>query len=298
MKTLREEIASGRVLVSDGGWGSFLVAAGLQPGECPELWNVTHPDVVKDIAKQYADAGADMVMTNSFGGTRIKLEAYGLSDRVSELNEAAARLSRAVAGDTRHVLASVGPTGKFLMMGEVTEDDLYAQFREQAIALERGGADACSVETMSALDEAGIAVRAVRENTKLEVVASFTFTTLTDTGYRTMMGVSAPDMAAAMLDAGAHILGINCTLGPREMVSVARELRAAAPGTPILVHPNAGSPIRADDGSVTYPETPESMAACVPDLINAGVNIIGGCCGTGPAHIRAIAKAVAAAAGA
>ncbi|MFA6244945.1 MAG: homocysteine S-methyltransferase family protein [Candidatus Hydrogenedentales bacterium] len=298
MKSLREEIASGKVLVSDGGWGSFLVAAGLQPGECPELWNVSHPDVVKDIARQYADAGADMVMTNSFGGTRVKLEAYGLADRVGELNEAAARLSRDVVGETRHVLASIGPTGKFLMMGEVTEDELYAQFREQAIALERGGADACSIETMSALDEAGIAVRAVRENTKLEVVASFTFTTLTDTGYRTMMGVSASDMAAAMLDAGAHILGINCTLGPREMVSVARELRAAAPSTPILVHPNAGSPIRGDDGSVSYPETPESMAACVPDLINAGVNIIGGWCGTGPAHIRAIAKAVAAAKGA
>ena len=298
MKSLREEIASGKVLVSDGGWGSFLVAAGLQPGECPELWNVSHPDVVKDIARQYADAGADMVMTNSFGGTRVKLEAYGLADRVGELNEAAARLSRDVVGKTCHVLASIGPTGKFLMMGEVTEDELYAQFREQAIALERGGADACSIETMSALDEAGIAVRAVRENTKLEVVASFTFTTLTDTGYRTMMGVSAADMAEAMLEAGAHILGINCTLGPREMVSVARELRAAAPSTPILVHPNAGSPIRGDDGSVSYPETPESMAACVPDLINAGVNIIGGCCGTGPAHIRAIAKAVAVAAGA
>ncbi|MCC6487925.1 MAG: homocysteine S-methyltransferase family protein [Candidatus Hydrogenedentes bacterium] len=292
MKSIREDVAQKGILVSDGGWGTFLVAAGLGPGECPELWNIDHPDVVRSIAKSYADAGADIVMTNSFGGSRITLEPHGLADRASELNEVAARLSREVAGETIHVLASMGPTGKLLMMGDVTEEQLYNAFAEQAIALERGGADACSVETMAALDEAAIAVRAVKENTALEVVASFTFNMHTDTGYRTMMGVSIADMAAGMLSEGADILGANCSLGPIERIEVIRDLRAAAPTIPILVHPNAGMPHRADDGCVTYPETPEMMASRVPELVKAGANIIGGCCGTGPGHIRAIVAAV------
>ena len=292
MKSIREDIARKGILVSDGGWGTFLVAAGLGPGECPELWNVEHPEVVRNIAKSYVDAGADIIMTNSFGGSRITLEPHGLAARAPELNKAAARLSREVAGDSIHVLASMGPTGKLLLMGDVTEDQLYAAFAEQAIALESGGADACSVETMAALDEAALAVRAVKENSGLEVVASFTFSMRTDTGYRTMMGVSIADMVAAMLNEGADILGANCSLGPAEMVEVIQGLREEAPTVPILVHPNAGMPQRADDGSITYPETPDMMASRVPALIKAGATIIGGCCGTGPDHIRAIAAAV------
>lgn len=292
MQTMREQIAAGRVLVSDGGWGSFLVARGMQPGECPELWCVGHADDVRGIAEMYADAGADIVMTNSFGGTRFKLAHYGLAARVAELNEAAARLSRDAAGPARHVMASVGPTGKILMMGDVAEEEIYDAFREQALALEAGGADACTVETMAALDEAALAVRAARENTGLEVVASFTFDTKTPGGYRTMMGVSPEMMAEAMLEAGAHILGANCSLGSDEMVEVVAALRAAAPGVPILVHPNAGRPCQHPDGRIEYPETPKMMAANVPRLVAAGAGIIGGCCGTGPDHIRAICAAV------
>ncbi|MBW7862973.1 MAG: homocysteine S-methyltransferase family protein [Candidatus Hydrogenedentes bacterium] len=292
MQTMREQIAAGRVLVSDGGWGSFLVARGMQPGECPELWCVGHADDVRGIAEMYADAGADIVMTNSFGGTRFKLAHYGLAARVAELNEAAARLSRDAAGPARHVMASVGPTGKILMMGDVAEEEIYDAFREQALALEAGGADACTVETMAALDEAALAVRAARENTGLEVVASFTFDTKTPDGYRTMMGVSPEMRAEAMLEAGAHILGANCSLGSDEMAEVVAALRAAAPGVPILVHPNAGRPCQHPDGRIEYPETPEMMAANVPRLVAAGAGIIGGCCGTGPDHIRAIRAAV------
>lgn len=292
MQTMREQIAAGRVLVSDGGWGSFLVARGMQPGECPELWCAGHAEDVRGIAEMYADAGADIVMTNSFGGTRFKLEHYGLAARAAELNEAAARLSRDAAGPSRHVMASVGPTGKILMMGEVSEEEIYDAFREQAVALEAGGADACTVETMAALDEAALAVRAARENTGLEVVASFTFDTKTPAGHRTMMGVSPEMMAEAMLEAGAHILGANCSLGSDEMIEVVAALRAAAPGVPILVHPNAGRPCQHPDGRIEYPETPEMMAANVPLLVAAGAGIIGGCCGTGPDHIRAIRAAV------
>ncbi len=292
MNSILNALRERKYLVSDGGWGTFLVAAGLGPGECPELWNADRPDVVRTIASTYAEAGADIVMTNSFGGSRITLEPYGLASRASELNEAAARLSREAVGDRAQVLASVGPTGKILMMGDVTEEELYDAFKEQAEALARGGADACSVETMTAIDEAAIAARAVKENTDLELVCSFTFSMRTDDGYRTMMGVSVAEMAEAMLAAGADVLGVNCSLGPKEMVEVVRDLHAAAPDTPILVHPNAGMPKRADDGTVTYPESPEGMACQVPALVAAGASILGGCCGTGPDHIRAIARTV------
>ena len=292
MNTIREDIKKKQVLVSDGAWGTFLLQKGMQPGECSELWCVEHPDDVRDIARMYVDAGVDIVMTNSFGGTAFKFEHSGLGGRVAELNRAAAALSREAAGDSVHVLASIGPTGKILMMGDVTEEELYTAFKEQAVALEEGGADACVVETMTALDEGCIGVRAAKENTSLEVIASFTYDTKTAEGYRTMMGVSPAEMAAATLEAGADMIGANCSLGSDEMVVVVRELRSVAPETPILVQANAGRPLQHDDGRIEYPETPEIMAGNVAALIEAGANIIGGCCGTGPDHIRAIRAAV------
>jgi 5-methyltetrahydrofolate--homocysteine methyltransferase len=177
-------------------------------------------------------------------------------------------------------------------MGDVMEEELYAAFREQAEALERGGADAVCIETMTALDEAGIAVRAAKEHTDLEIIASFTFDREVNGVYHTMMGVNPEQMATAMLEAGADILGANCSLGPAEMVSVVRGLRAGAPDTPILVHPNAGQPVLTDAG-VVYPESPAKFAARVPALLDVGANILGGCCGTTPEHIRALAAAVA-----
>ncbi len=280
-----------KVLVSDGAWGTFLYEKGLKPGDCPELWNVTHRADVLDIARRYLEAGADMIETNSFGGSRLKLEQFGLAEKTVELNRAAAAISREAAGPDRHVLGSIGPSGKMLMMGDTTEEQLYDVFREQALALEQGGADACCIETFSAIDEAVCAVRAARENTRLEVICTFTFDRTMTGEYRTMMGISPAEMAVALAKAGAHIIGTNCGNGFERMIDIVREIRAACPTMPVLVHANAGLPeIR--DGHTCFPESPSYMASKVPALIHAGANIIGGCCGTTPAHIREIRTAV------
>jgi len=285
--TITEAVKSGRVLVSDGAWGTFLQQKGMTPGECPELWNIEHPDEVRSIAQSYIDAGSDMVETNSFGGTRFKLEHYGLESRVAEINEAAARLSVEAIGDGQWVIASVGPTGKMLLMGDVTEEELYEAFKEQAVALEKGGASAICVETMSALDEAALAVKAAKENTDCEVICTFTFERTVNGDYRTMMGVSPEQFAEEILEAGADIIGTNCGNGIERMIDIVKALRAVAPDTPILVHANAGLP-KSIDGVDVFPESPEQMAAQVPALIAAGANILGGCCGTTPEHIKAI----------
>lgn len=286
-----DAVKSGKILVSDGAWGTFLQKKGLQPGECPELWCIDRPADVLDVAKNYVEAGADMVETDSFGGSSFKLEHYGLADRAAEINEAAARISRQAAGENNWVIASIGPTGKMLLMGDVTEDELYNSFKEQAIAFEKGGADAVCIETMSAIDEATLAVKAAKENTSLEIICTFTFEKTVNNDYRTMMGVTPTEMAKAMVEAGADIIGTNCGNGIARMIDIVKEIKAAAPNTPILVHANAGAPVNVG-GVDTFPESPDDMKAQVPALIAAGANIIGGCCGTTPAHIKAIKEAV------
>jgi len=283
-------VKSGKVFVSDGAWGTFLQHKGLKPGECPELWCLERPAEVLDVARSYIAAGADMIETNSFGGSRFKLEHYGLADRTTELNEAAARISREAAGPDKRVIASIGPTGKILVAGEVTEEALYAAFKEQALALAQGGADALCIETMSAADETSLAIRAAREHTPCEVICTFTFQRGAK-GYRTMMGLSPARAAESAVQAGAQIIGANCGNGMEQMIQIVKEMRAADGTVPILVHANAGLP-RNVNGVDVFPESPEEMAARVPALVEAGASIVGGCCGTTPAHIQAIRKAV------
>lgn len=291
MNRIAEKIRNGKVLVSDGAWGTFLQQKGLGPGECPEIWNLNRAEDVLAIANSYIEAGADMIETNSFGGNYFKLSSYNLQGKVTEINRAAAQISRKAAGADRHVLGSIGPTGKLIMMGDVTYEELYEAFTVQAVALMNGGADALIVETMSDLEEAKAAVHACLDHTTCEVICTMTFEKSGEDSYHTMMGVTPALMTEEITGAGAQIIGANCGNGIRDMIGIVKEIRRVNSTIPVLIHANAGMPVY-KAGKTIFPESPEQMAEFIAALADAGANIIGGCCGTTPEHIRRIAEII------
>lgn len=291
MKKIKERILSGDILVSDGAWGTILHSKGLKMGECPEKWNIDHRADVLDIAKSYVGAGADMIETNSFGGSKFKLEYFGLDQKVSEVNKAAAEISREAAGNNVYVLGSVGPTGKIIMTGDITLEELYDCFKEQVEALESGGADAILLETMFDLEEAKCGIRAAKENTSCEVICTMTFDGNDNIGFHTMMGTTPEVAAESLIEAGADIIGANCGIGIENMVAITRQIRLVDKKIPILIQANAGLQ-NIIDGRAVFPETPDYIAKWIRPLIIAGANIIGGCCGTTPEYILKIVEVV------
>ena len=273
-------------VITDGAWGTQLQSLGLPPGECPDHWNLTHPDEVRQVAQRYVDAGSQVILTNTFGANRITLAGHGLADNAKEINTAGVRISKDAAGSRALVFASMGPCGKMLMTGDVTEEELSSAFTEQAAALAAAGADAIVIETMTDIEEARIAVHAAHA-TGLPVIASMVFDSGKDKD-RTMMGTPPEVVAEELTAAGADVIGANCGLGIEGYIPIARRMRAATT-LPVWIKANAGLP-EMNNGTITYHTTPEEFATQAKQLREAGVAFVGGCCGTSPEFVAALTR--------
>jgi len=291
MSGLMERLKSGEVLTADGAMGSLLIERGLPTGDCPERWNLDHPEVLEEIARLYAEAGAQIVQTNTFGGSPLKLSHYGLDICTEQINVTAVRAVRKAVSADVLVSASCGPTGRMLKpYGDVEPEEISAAFERQLKAILAEGVDMICIETMMDLGEATLAVQAARSvSTTIPIAATMTFD-LTKHGFFTVMGVTIEQAAIALAEAGADIVGSNCGNGIDNMVAIAEEFHKHS-NQPILIQSNAGLPEMVDN-QIVYRETPEFMAARVPRLLESGVGIIGGCCGTTPAHITALRTAI------
>ncbi len=286
-----ERIAAGEILISDGAMGTMLMSHGLKPGEPPESFNLSKPDVLESIAKAYLDAGADIIQTNTFGASPLKLALFGLDERTEEINRNAVQAVRHAIGNAAYVSGSCGPSGKLIKpYGDTESDAMYTSFKQQMAALIHAGVDIICVETMTDLTEIILAVKAAKKiDAQIPVMATMTFDP-TPKGFFTVMGVSVKQAAEGLEDAGADIIGSNCGNGIENMVKIAREFKHCSM-LPIIIQSNAGMP-EMDGAETIYPETPSFMAEKATELAELGISIIGGCCGTTPEHIRSIREAV------
>jgi 5-methyltetrahydrofolate--homocysteine methyltransferase len=286
---LLERVRRGEGILGDGAWGSVLLERGLPPGHAPERWVLERPDEIARLAREYLEAGAEILTTNTFGGSPSRLRLHGLEDQLDAINATAVRIAREVAGRDAYVSASVGPSGVLLApYGPGDPGAIREGFARQIAALAAAGADLICIETMTDVAEAEIAVRAAREAAPgLPVIATMTFD-LTPRGAFTVMGTRVAEAATRLEAAGASVVGANCGAGVDAMIAVAREFSAATT-LPIAVRPNAGLPQRRD-GRLVYLDTPDRFADAAAALLTAGVSIVGGCCGTAPAYIAALAR--------
>lgn len=288
---LLARLRRGEVVVGDGAWGTMIMARGLRAGEPPETFNLTRPHDLEAIAKEYVAAGAQLITTNTFGGSPLRLRLHGLDAETEAINQAAVRAVRRAVGDQALVLASIGPSGRLMRpYGDTDPREVAESFARQAQALAGEGVDAFCIETMTDLGEAELAVRAARSaSPDTPIVATMTFDR-TRRGFFTVMGTSIADAARGLVEAGADVVGSNCGNGLDAMIEIAQAFRAST-SMPLAVQANAGLP-ETHGGVLVYPETPEFFAERVPALVAAGVQFIGGCCGTTPDHIKAMRRAV------
>ena len=291
VKNLLDELSGGRILVADGAMGTMLMERGLKPGEPPESFNLQRTSVLEEIAQLYLDAGADIIQTNTFGASSLKLSSYSLDDRVEEINRNAVRAVRKVVGDHAYVSGSCGPTGRFLKpYGDVEPEVMYHVFEKQIETLITAGVDVVCLETMMDLREITLAIKAAKTvSPATPVMATMTFDR-TPKGFYTIMGVSTEAAVKGLEEAGADIIGSNCGNGIDNMVLIAQEFKRYC-RRPIIIQSNAGIPV-IKDNKPFYSETPEFMAEKAQELIRIGVAIIGGCCGTTPEHISALRRMV------
>jgi len=277
-----------RVLLGDGAMGTQLQQAGLEPGQCGEAWTLDHPDRVLRIQRNYVEAGSDVLITCTFGASRIMLDRHGEGERTADINRAAAAIAREALGGRGYVLGDIGPFGGLMEpYGEVARAEVERAFREQARALVEGGVDGIIIETQTALEELEIAIAAAREAGAKVVVASIAFDRMADEDdVRTMMGVSPEQAAEFMVAQGCDVAGLNCGTGVdvRMAANIVRRYRDAC-DLPVMAQPNAGAPVL-EDLKVVYRQSPEEMSGELPALLAAGPRIVGGCCGSTPAHIR------------
>lgn len=281
-----ERIRQREVLLADGALGTMLMQRGLRSGASPDEFVLSRPEVLQDIAREYLAAGAEIMVTDTFGASPLKLASYGLAEKAEEINRRAVGLLRSVAAEKAYVFADIGPSGKIVKpYGDTDPGTIAASYEQQMRVLACVGVDAFCLETMIDLAEARIAVLVAKQVAPATpVVATMTFEKRRK-GFFTVMGSSIRQVAEGLAEAGADVIGANCGSGVEQMIEIAREFRTAT-GLPLSVRPNAGMP-QVTEAGTSYPETPEFMAGKLPELLDAGVSIIGGCCGTTPAHIRA-----------
>lgn len=281
----------GDVVVGDGAWGTMIMARGLRAGDPPETFNLARADDLEAIARDYVAAGAQLITTNTFGASPLRLRLHGLDGETEAINRAAVQAVRRAVGGSALVLASIGPSGRLMKpYGDADPREVEEGFVRQARALASEGVDAFCVETMTDLGEAELAIRAARDAAAtVPIVATMTFDR-TRRGFFTVMGTSIADAARGLAEAGADVVGSNCGNGLDAMIEIARTFRQVT-SMPLAIQANAGLP-ESHGGRVVYPETPEFFAERVPALAELRVQIIGGCCGTTPDHIRAIRGAV------